>query len=125
MKKNIEIVPNIQKLFGTRDENLQILEEGRNVAVARKSDCVQIEGAATHVPRAEQIFTDFDRLSRSGHDLSQGDLRSMLRVVVEDESTTLRGLAEAGKQRSFGKRQVQPKSMNQRRYLDAIENYDM
>ena len=34
-------------------------------------------------------------------------------------------MAEAGKQRSFGKRQVQPKSMNQRRYIDAIEKYDM
>src|SRR5205823_4117178 len=39
--------------------------------------------------------------------------------------TTLRSLAEAGKQRSFGKRQVQPKSINQRRYLDAIERNDM
>jgi phosphate starvation-inducible protein PhoH and related proteins len=46
-------------------------------------------------------------------------------VVAGDASTTLRGLAEAGKQRQFGKRQVQPKSMNQRRYLDAIEKYDM
>jgi phosphate starvation-inducible PhoH-like protein len=46
-------------------------------------------------------------------------------VVAEDSSTSLRGLAEAGRQRSFGKRQVQPKSMNQRRYLDAIEKYDM
>ncbi len=27
MKKNIEIVPNIQKLFGIRDENLQVMEE--------------------------------------------------------------------------------------------------
>jgi phosphate starvation-inducible PhoH-like protein len=49
----------------------------------------------------------------------------MLRVVVADGTATLRGLAEAGKQRSFGKRQVQPKSMNQRRYIDAIEKYDM
>src|SRR6516164_7812931 len=125
MKKNIEIVPNIQKLFGTHDENLQILEQGLSVNVALKADCVQIEGAARDVTRAEQVFTDFDGLSRSGHDFLHCDLRSMLRVVVEDESTTLRGLAEAGKQRSFGKRQVQPKSMNQRRYLDAIENYDM
>jgi phosphate starvation-inducible PhoH-like protein len=125
MKKNIEIVPNIQKLFGTRDENLQILEQGLSVNVALKADCVQIEGAARDVSRAEEVFTDFDRLSRSGHDFAQGDLKAMLRVVVEDESTSLRGLVEAGKQRSFGKRQVQPKSMNQRRYLDAIENYDM
>jgi phosphate starvation-inducible protein PhoH and related proteins len=125
MKKNIEIVPNIEKLFGTRDENLQILEEGLSVNIDLRPNAVLIEGAARDVARAEQIFTDFDHLGRTGHDLSQGDLRSMLRVVMEDASTTLRGLAEAGKQRSFGKRQVQPKSMNQRRYLDAIEKYDM
>jgi phosphate starvation-inducible protein PhoH and related proteins len=125
MKKNIEIVPNIEKLFGTRDENLQILEEGLSVNIDLKSDSVLIEGAARDVARAEQVFTDFDHLGRTGHDLTQGDLRSMLRVVTEDVSATLRGLAEAGKQRSFGKRQVQPKSMNQRRYLDAIEKYDM
>jgi len=125
MKKNIEIVRNIQKLFGTHDENLQVLEEGLKVDIELKADSVQIEGAAQDVVRVEQIFTDFDYLSRSGHDFVQGDLRSMLRVVTEDGSTTLRGLAEAGKQRSFGKRHVQPKSMNQRRYLDAIEQHDM
>jgi phosphate starvation-inducible PhoH-like protein len=125
MKKNIEIVPNLQKLFGTRDENLQIMESGLNVAIDLKSDSVQIEGAARDVARAEQVFTDFDHLSRGGHEFGNGDLGSMLRVVMEDPATTLRGLAEAGKQRSFGKRQVQPKSMNQRRYIDAIEKYDM
>jgi phosphate starvation-inducible PhoH-like protein len=125
MKKNIEIVPNIQKLFGTRDENLQLMEDGLNVTIDLKSDSVQIEGAARDVARAEQIFTDFDQLGRTGQELSANELSSMLRVVAEDASTTLRGLADAGKQRSFGKRQVQPKSMNQRRYLDAIEKYDM
>src|SRR5689334_18558427 len=125
MKKNIEIVPNIEKLFGTRDENLQVMEDGLNVTIDLKSDSVQIEGAARDVARAEQIFTDFDQLGRSGQDFSATELNSMLRVVAEDSSTSLRGLAEAGRQRSFGKRQVQPKSMNQRRYLDAIEKYDM
>src|SRR5262249_55964129 len=125
MKKNIEIVRNIQKLFGTHDENLQVMEDGLKVNIELKADSVQIEGAAQDVARTEQIFADFDHLSRSGHDFAAGDLRSMLRVVLEDASTTLRGLAEAGRQRSFGKRQVQPKSMNQRRYLDAIEQHDM
>jgi phosphate starvation-inducible PhoH-like protein len=125
MKKNIEIVPNIQKLFGTRDENLQIMEDGLKVTIDLKPDSVQIEGSAREVARAEQIFTDFEQLNRTGQDFSPNDLNSMLRVVAGDASTTLRGLAEAGKQRQFGKRQVQPKSMNQRRYLDAIEKYDM
>ncbi len=125
MKKNIEIVPNIQKLFGIRDENLQVMESGLNVNIDLKSDSVQLEGAARDVARAEQIFTDFDHLGSTGQEFSDADLSSMLRVVVADQTATLRGMAEAGKQRSFGKRQVQPKSMNQRRYIDAIEKYDM
>jgi phosphate starvation-inducible PhoH-like protein len=125
MKKTIEIVPKIENLFGTRDENLQVMEDGFNVTIELKADAVQIEGAPRDVVRVEQIFTDFDYLTRSGLDFKNGDLGAMLKVVTQDESTTLRGLAEAGKQRSFGKRQVQPKSMNQRRYLDAIEKYDM
>jgi len=125
MKKSIEIVPNIENLFGTRDENLQILEGGLRVHIGLKSNSVEIDGAARDVVRAEQVFADFDHLNRAGFEFKNGDLGSMLRVVAEDPSTTLRGLAEAGRQRSFGKRQVQPKSMNQRRYLDAIEKYDM
>jgi phosphate starvation-inducible PhoH-like protein len=125
MKKNIDLVPNIEKLFGTHDENLQIMEEGFNVNIDLRSDSVLIEGAPRDVARTEQIFTDFDHLGRSGHDFKNGDLASMLKVVTKDASATLRGLAEAGKQRSFGKRQVQPKSINQRCYLDAIDRYDM
>ena len=125
MKKSIEIVSKIENLFGTRDENLHLMEEGLNVTIELKTDSVQIEGAARDVARAEQIFTDFDYLTRSGHDFKNGDLCAMLKVVTQDETTSLRGLAEAGRQRSFGKRQVQPKSMNQRRYLDAIEKHDM
>ncbi len=125
MKKNIESVPNVQKLFGIRDENLHVLETGLNISIDLKSDSLQIEGAARDVARAEQIFSDFDQLSRHGHEFSDADLSSMLRVITTDQTATLRGLAEAGKQRSFGKRQVQPKSMNQRRYIDAIEKYDM
>jgi phosphate starvation-inducible PhoH-like protein len=49
----------------------------------------------------------------------------MLRVLLADPKTTLRSLAEAGRQRSFGRRTVQPKSVNQRRYIEAIENHDM
>jgi phosphate starvation-inducible PhoH-like protein len=125
MKKNIEISSNIGTLFGTRDENLHLLEGGLNVTIDLKADSVEIEGAARDVARAEQVFSDYDQLQRSGFVFNNGDLGSMLRIVINDPSASLRGLAEAGKQRSFGGRTVQPKSINQRRYLEAIEKYDM
>ena len=125
MKKSIEISPNIEALFGTRDENLHVLEDGLNVNIDLRSDSIEVEGTPGDVARAEQVFADYDQLQRGGQTFNNGDLNSMLRVLVADPKATLRGLVEAGRQRSFGRRTVQPKSLNQRRYLDAIESHDM
>ena len=125
MKKSIAIGPHIETLFGTRDENLHLLEDGLNVSIDLKSDRVEIQGAPEDVARAEQVFADYQHLQRGGFSFNNGDLGSMLRLVASDASVTLRGLAEAGKQRSGGKRPVHPKSPNQRRYLEAIESHDM
>src|SRR5262252_5417349 len=125
MKKKIEIGPNIETLFGTRDENLHVLEDGLNVTIDLRSNSIEVEGAPRDVARTEQLFSDYEQLQKSGHVFTNGDLNSMLRVLVADPKANLRGLAEAGRQRSFGRRTVQPKSLNQRRYLDAIESHDM
>jgi len=125
MKKNIKLSPDIETLFGTRDENLHVLEDGLNINIDLRSDRIELEGAPRDVARAEQLFADYEHLHRTGHQFVNGDLNSMLRVVVGDPNATLRGLAEAGRQRSFGRRTVQPKSPNQRRYLEAIEQHDM
>ena len=125
MKKSIELTPNIETLFGTRDENLHVLEDGLNINIDLRSDRIDLEGAPRDVARAEQLFADYEHLRKCGHQFQNGDLNSMLRVLVGDPNVTLRGLAEAGRQRSFGRRTVQPKSPNQRRYLEAIEQHDM
>jgi phosphate starvation-inducible PhoH-like protein len=125
MKKSIGISPNIETLFGTRDENVRLLEDGLNVTIDLRSNAIELEGAARDVARAEQVFSDYESLQRSGYSFNNGDLNSMLRVLTADSATTLRGLADAGRQRSLGRRMVQPKSANQRRYVEAIEKHDM
>ena len=125
MIKQLEITPNLEALFGTRDENLHLLEGGLNVSIDLRSDHISVEGAARDVARAEQVFSEYEHLRKAGYTFHNGDLGSMLRVVISDPTASLRGLAEAGRQRSFGKRVVQPKSLNQRRYIEAIEKNDM
>ncbi len=125
MKKNIALSPKIETLFGTRDENLHLLEDGLNVSIDLKSDSVEIEGTPSDVSRAEQVFADYAHLQRNGFAFYNGDLGSMLRIVISDPNASLRTLAEASKQRAVGKRSVQPKSVNQKRYIEAIENDDM
>src|SRR5580658_7462672 len=99
MKKNIELTPDIETLFGTRDENLHVLEDGLNVNIDLRSNRIELEGAPRDVARAEQLFADYEHLHRTGHQFVNGDLNSMLRVVVGDPNATLRGLAEAGRHR--------------------------
>ncbi len=78
------------------------------------------------VARIRSIFQDFETLRRQGVHPHNGELNGMLRLVVADPASTLRSVAEAGKQRSAGiKRTVQPRSLNQRRYVEAIEQNDM
>src|SRR6202041_1557073 len=125
MKKSIGITHNIETLFGTRDENVRVLEDGLNVIIDLRSNAIELEGAPRDVARAEQVFADYESLQKSGYSFNNGDLNSMLRVLTADSTATLRGLADAGRQRSFGRRMVQPKSVNQRRYVEAIESHDM
>jgi len=126
LKIALEITPNLEPLFGTRDENLRLIEDSLDVRIDLRSDAVHVEGSEDGVARVRRIFEDFESLRRQGIHPHNGELNGMLRLVVADAASTLRSVAESGKQRSAGiKRMVQPRSLNQRRYIEAIEQTDM
>ncbi|HEX3660068.1 MAG TPA: PhoH family protein [Acidobacteriaceae bacterium] len=126
MRKHLEITPNLEPLFGTRDENLRLMESALQARIDLQSDAVLVEGSEDSIARIEHIFKDYEALRRQGIPLQNGELNGMLRLVTADPSVSLRNLAESGKQRSAGiKRMVQPRSLNQRRYVEAIEQEDM
>ncbi len=77
------------------------------------------------VSARETILEDYNTLLREGHAFTNGDLNSYLRVVTLDREVSLRALVRSGKQRNFGKKMLAPKSVNQRRYLEAIERNDL
>ena len=104
---------------------MRLLEDALRVKTQILADTLEIEGESAGVTRAEAILEEYFNLVLEGHAFSNGDLNSLLRVVVGDSSTTLRGLVISGKQRSFGKKVLAPKTINQRRYMDAIEHHDL
>jgi phosphate starvation-inducible PhoH-like protein len=125
-QKALEITPGIEPLYGTRDENLRLLEDGLKVTIDLRSDAIHVTGSEDAVNRVAGIFADFDALRKTGVNLHNGELNGMLKLVIADPKVTLRSLVESGKQRSVGvKRMVQPRSPNQRKYVEAIEQGDM
>lgn len=126
IKRSLEITPNLEPLFGTRDENLRLMEDDLGVQIDLRSQAVEIEGSQEAVDRVQSIFSDYEFLRHSGIALGNGELKGMLKLVTSDPEVTLRELVERGRQRSAGaKRMVQPRSVNQRRYVEAIEQCDM
>jgi len=125
MKASVQISRGVESLFGTRDENIRLIESGLNVNTQLREDLLEIEGEPEAVSRAEDILQEYVALVGEGHVFNNGDLNSYLRVVTEDPQVSLRGLVESGRQRSFGKKLLAPRTINQRRYLEAIERNDL
>jgi phosphate starvation-inducible PhoH-like protein len=126
VKKSLHLTSGIEPLYGTRDENLRLMEDGLAVQIDLRSDSIQLMGEATAVARVEGIFSDFEHLRKLGVHPHNGELNALLKMVVSDSAVTLRGLVESGKQRAVGtKRSVQPRSPNQRKYVESIETNDM
>ncbi len=125
MKLSVQISRGIECLFGTRDENIRLLESGLSISTRLVNDNLEVEGEESGVIRAASILDDYVALTKEGHVFNNGDLNSYLRVVTDDKEVTLRGLVVSGKQRNFGKKTLAPKTINQRRYVDAIERNDL
>src|SRR5436189_4383621 len=125
MKASVQINQGIESLFGTRDENIRLIESGLSVSTHLLDSFIEIQGEEANVSRAENVLEEYVALVREGHAFNNGDLNSYLRVVTEDPEVTLRSLVSSGRQRSFGKKVVAPKTVNQRRYLEAIERNDL
>jgi phosphate starvation-inducible PhoH-like protein len=125
MKLSVPLYRGIESLYGTRDENIRLLEAALHVRTRLLSDSLEIEGESLGVERCGQILSDYADLIREGHVFANGDLNSYLRVVTGDSAVSLRALVASGRQRNFGKKVLAPKTINQRRYLEAIERNDL
>jgi len=62
---------------------------------------------------------------REGYRFSKGDVKRASQLVAQDDTIELRDYFLRSALRPSGRRQVTPKSVNQRRYVDAIDRYDI
>jgi phosphate starvation-inducible PhoH-like protein len=126
MKSSVQISRGIESLFGTRDENIRLLESELKLRTRLlDGDSLELEGEEPEVRRAERILEDYIDLVKEGHVFNNGDLNSYMRLATADPNVSLRRLVESGKSRTFGKKVLAPKTVNQRRYIDAIDHHDL
>jgi phosphate starvation-inducible PhoH-like protein len=115
----------VETLFGSYDENLKHLESRFNVRIRTQGHELLVEGNPPDLARVDLVVGQLSALMKDGYKLSNADVKTASDLVAQDESINLRDHFLKGSLTSAGKRRVGPKTVNQRRYLDAIEQHDI
>jgi phosphate starvation-inducible protein PhoH and related proteins len=125
MKASVKIERGIEELFGAYDANLKLLEQCLQVSTHLNADHLEIEGGDLNVARAQRLVEEYVELVDNGVHIDSAEMQAFLKILAQDPTITLKGLAEAGRPRALGKKTITPKSLNQRLYVDAIRRHDM
>jgi phosphate starvation-inducible protein PhoH and related proteins len=124
--KKIEFPPRaLETLFGVHDQNIKYLETLLDVRVDARGQDVSIDGDPKDVETAERIIDDFAELFKEGRPFSDKELREAFAQIAEDRAYSLRDYFTKARFNPAGKKQVAPKSANQRRYIEAIQEKDV
>jgi len=115
----------LNELFGTLDENLKFFESSLRVKTHLKDNDIEIEGEPEQVGRAAKILGAYNERVRAGQIPSSQEVKALLRVATDEAPATLHGAFSPTRTRTFGKKTVAPKTPNQKKYMEALETYDM
>jgi phosphate starvation-inducible protein PhoH and related proteins len=125
MKQTVRIAGGINELFGTLDENLRLFESTLHVTTHLSDRDLEIEGEPAQVERAARIIGAYNDRVREGNIPNSQEVKALLQTAAGEPTSTLHSAFSPTRSRNFGKRTVSPKSANQKRYIEALENYDM
>jgi phosphate starvation-inducible PhoH-like protein len=126
MRKSIRIGDGVAEFFGTHDGNIKYLESLLKVQVHIDGESnLTIDGDEHNVQLVERLIQDYAQLRSEGVKFANGDLKSIIRIISEDTSQSLRTVVSTSKTLQAGKRNVTPKTLNQKLYLEAIDKFDM
>ena len=113
-------------LFGAYDDNLRQLESLLNVRIRTQGHELLVEGDASSTAKVARLVEQLGGLIDEGHSISDRDVKTAAQLVAEDAAVDLREhFLKDGQIRTAGKRRIAAKSANQRRYLEAIDQYDI
>ena len=107
-------------VLGPRDEYLRILERDLEADIHVRGNEVTLSGSAMAVAHAAEVLTEIVTIIRTGQGLSAADVERVVGMTAEAgelrpaEVLTQNILSNRGKT-------IRPKTLNQKRYVDAID----
>ena len=114
-----------QQLFNNNPRNLQMLEVRMNVKATNRDGWIKLAGDEADVARATGLFQSLEGALKAGVAIRNRDFSYALNTVLNDGPEALEGLYSITLQTSARKPVVHPKTIGQKRYIEAIQNHDV
>ena len=112
-------------LFGVHSENLKRIARTIGVKISAKGNAITIQGDDLEVNLSKRVLNDLYRLLKKGYPLFPNDIDYAIRMISDDQSVNLEDIFLDTVYISARKRVITPKSLAQKRYIDAIRKYDL
>ena len=112
-------------LFGVHSENLRRIARTIGVKISAKGNAITIQGDDLEVDLSKRVLNDLYGLLKKGYPLFPNDIDYAIRMISDDQSVNLEDIFLDTVYISARKRVITPKSLAQKRYIDAIRKYDL
>jgi phosphate starvation-inducible PhoH-like protein len=108
------------ELAGVGDGVLDALRDRLDCTILLRGNRLTIEGEQEHVSEARAVVDELVELVETGHDIGPGTVDAVIGAI--DQAHDVREIFEDVIWRHRGKK-IAPKTVNQKRYVDAIRDH--
>jgi len=112
-------------LFGAHSENLKRIARTVGVKINAKGNALTIQGEGLDVELSIRVLNDLYALLKKGYPLYPTDVDYAIRMISDDRNVKLEDIFLDTVYISSRRRVITPKSLAQKRYIDAIRKYDL
>jgi phosphate starvation-inducible protein PhoH and related proteins len=126
MKQTVRLLGDASEFCGTLDENLKLFESALQVTANLRDEKIELVGESARVQEAASVIKEYNNLVRNGKAPSSDEIQSLIHMSADEPEAPLRGtFSPVRGPRAIGRKQITPKGLNQRRYMEALESFDM
>ena len=112
-------------LLGRNDENLRLLEAELALRIVARGNEITLRGDERQVARGVRIVEELLARIGAGLPVQASDVRAALRVLADDADADLKSIFLDAIPVPSRKKQITPKTLNQKRYVEAIRGHDI
>ena len=119
---NVDTMDSILNIFGNFDENVNLIQKQYNVVILNRGTDIKITGDEENVHKAEQAIESLIFLANKGDQINEQSIRYVFSLVKEGAQKELTKLNDDGICVTTSGKIVKPKTLGQKRYVDAIRD---